>query len=69
MPHVINPRECAACYACEDECEAGAIRQHENGQTFVIDPATCTDCGDCLVACPTGAIAPPPAAEAVDQVP
>lgn len=67
MPHVINLKECAACYACEDECEAGAIHPHENGLTFVIDPAACTDCGDCLVACPTGAIIPPPATETVDQ--
>jgi NAD-dependent dihydropyrimidine dehydrogenase PreA subunit len=67
MPYVINPKECAACCACEDECEAGAIHAHESGTYHVIDPQCCNDCGECLLACPTGAIIPPPAAETVDQ--
>jgi NAD-dependent dihydropyrimidine dehydrogenase PreA subunit len=62
MAHIIDPKECTTCAACEAECPNGAVQLHQNEQYFVIDPATCTDCGDCVGVCPTDAIAIKPPA-------
>lgn len=65
MPHIIDPKECAVCAACEAECPSGAIRIHESNRYYIVVAVDCTDCGDCAQVCPTGAIAPVdgPAAE------
>lgn len=47
------------CRACEDFCDAAAIRFRPmiGGRARpVIDPETCTGCGACVAPCPAGAI-------------
>ncbi len=47
------------CRACQDHCEASAIRfRLRTGGCAdpVIDPPACTGCGACVGACPVGAI-------------
>jgi electron transfer flavoprotein alpha subunit len=56
MPHVIDPKACAICGACEATCPTGAAQECANMQTFEIDPDLCTDCNECLEVCPTEAI-------------
>lgn len=48
-----------ACRACEDHCDARAIRfRLETGgrATPSVDPASCTGCGACAAPCPSSAI-------------
>lgn len=52
-------RNGVSCRACEDACEARAIRFRlmTAGRAMpVLDAATCTGCGACAHACPTGAV-------------
>lgn len=49
-----------ACRACQDVCDARAIRfRLETGGRAVplLDPVACTGCGACVGSCPAGAIA------------
>lgn len=48
-----------ACRACEDSCDARAIRFRpaKGGRARPeFEPDTCTGCGGCITACPTGAL-------------
>ncbi|MCK8464701.1 ferredoxin-type protein NapF [Aliiroseovarius sp. S1339] len=48
------------CRACEDHCDAGAIRFRllpEGRAEPKIDPDTCTGCGACIAPCPVSALA------------
>lgn len=48
-----------SCRACEDACEARALRARPQlGGTaiMVLDPDACTGCGACVPVCPAGAI-------------
>jgi ferredoxin len=56
VPHIINPKECAVCGACEANCPTGAVSIHESCRYYMIDPKLCTDCGECAQVCPTEAI-------------
>lgn len=61
-----------SCRACEDACEARALRarpQPGGRALMAVSLDACTGCGGCLSACPTGAIdlrRMPPAGEVVD---
>jgi ferredoxin len=60
MPHVIDPKECTACAACEDECPAGCVSLDASELYYVVDVSACTNCGDCVAVCPADAIRPAP---------
>lgn len=53
MAYKINPENCIACGACQNECPAGAIQE---GDAYSIDPNICLECGACADVCPQGAI-------------
>lgn len=50
---VVDPRRCAGCGICADNCPEGAIVIEE---TACIDVARCKGCGICMSVCPRGAI-------------
>jgi ferredoxin len=64
MAYKIDPEECIACAACEEECPNEAIS--EGDEVYVIDPSKCTECvgffeeSQCALVCPVDACAPDP---------
>ena len=59
MAYKIDPEECIACAACEEECPNEAIS--EGDEVYVIEADKCTECigwfdeSQCALVCPVDA--------------
>jgi Na+-translocating ferredoxin:NAD+ oxidoreductase subunit B len=52
----VNAEMCTGCGACEQRCQAGALKQDDDKQVAVVDLKRCLGCGLCVEACPEEAI-------------
>jgi benzoyl-CoA 2,3-dioxygenase component A len=51
--HLIDPKLCIRCNACEETCSRHAITH--DWRNHAVDPSLCDGCGECVQQCPTGA--------------
>ena len=64
MAYRIDPEECIACAACEEECPNEAIS--EGDDVYVIEASKCSECvgffeeSQCALVCPVDACTPDP---------
>ena len=64
MAYRIDPEECIACAACEEECPNEAISEADD--VYVIEASKCSECigwfeeSQCALVCPVDACVPDP---------
>ena len=52
--HLIDPRTCIRCNACESACPRRAVSH--DARNYAVDPLRCNACRSCVPLCPSGAI-------------